>query len=336
MASVRIAILGSGIFAREAHAPALHALEDRYEVVAIFSRRIENAAALAATFPHPIALYTDATALLARDDIEAVDILLPISLQPEMIEAALHAGKHIISEKPAAPDVASGRHLLELSEECRRDSGRIWMVAENFRYAEVYQVAQRSILDDEIGKPIQMSWSNYVAMDPENKYYHTAWRRDNSFPGGFLLDGGVHNIAAIRTVMGEIDYVSALVTQTRRDLPPADTLAATLRFASGAIGTFSMTFVQGIPWESPMYVVGETGALRLHSHALEIMSNDYMRSESFQEDTVTAELADFADAIQQGRSVLSTSLKAVQDVAVIAAILESAKSGHAAKPAMPA
>jgi len=50
MATIRIAVLGSGIFAREAHAPAFGALEDRFEIVAIFSRSIENAAALAATF----------------------------------------------------------------------------------------------------------------------------------------------------------------------------------------------------------------------------------------------------------------------------------------------
>jgi predicted dehydrogenase len=344
MAPIRIAVLGSGIFAREAHASALRTLQDSFHVAAIFSRRMEQAAALAATFPYPVAAYTDITALLAQPDIDAVDCVLPIALQPATIEEALRAGKHVISEKPAAPDVATGKRLLELAEQYRRSSGVIWMVAENFRYMKLYQAAHASIQQGEIGRPVHISWSHYVAMNEKNKYYQTSWRKDNSFPGGFILDGGVHNMAAIRTIMGEIDSVSALVTRTRDDLPPADTLAATLHFASGAIGTFSMTFVQGIPWESPICVIGENGALRLSSHSGEHVldlahaedsaDTTTTRRETFaEEDTITAELADFARAIKDGGSIHSTSIEAVRDVAVIEAMFASAKAGQSVPPA---
>jgi predicted dehydrogenase len=337
MAPIRIALLGSGIFARDNHAPALRALENMYQVVAIFSRSMERAAALAATFPYPIAAYTDMPALLARDDVEAVNSILPIPLQPAAIEAALRAGKHVISEKPAAPDVATGRRLLEIAEQYRQKLGLIWMVAENFRYAEHYQTARATIQRGEIGKPVAVSWSHYVTMNEENKYYHTSWRKDNSFPGGFILDGGVHNIAALRTVMGDVDSVSAAVTQSRADLPPADTVASTLHFASGAIGTFGMTFVQGLPWESPMFVVGESGALRLTSnldeHVLDISHAGYIRRETFAEDAVAAELADFAQAITNGASVRSAPSEALRDVAVIEAMFESAESGQFVAPA---
>jgi predicted dehydrogenase len=345
MAPIRIALLGSGIFAREAHAPALRALEDTYTVTAIFSQRLDQANALAATFPHPVATYSDMAALLARPDIDAVDSVLPIALQPSAIEAALRAGKHVMSEKPAAPDVASGLHLLQVAEQYRQASGRIWMVAENFRYARLYQAARASIEQDEIGRPLQVSWSRYVAMNQENKYYHTAWRRDNSFPGGFILDGGVHDIAALRTVVGDVDSVSALMIQARADLPPADTLAATLRFAGGAIGTFSMTFVHGIPWDSPMYVVGEKGALRLSSHSgrqvLGLMRTGEgsaptsAREETFaEEDTILAELADFAQAIAGGVSIRGSSIEAVRDVAVVEAMFASAEQGRRVTPAI--
>jgi len=83
----------------------------------------------------------------------------------------------------------------------------------------------------------------------------------------------------------------------------------------------------------PYVCVGEGGALRLNSHVLDIMGNGFVRSESFHEDTVTAELADFANAIQQSTSGLSTPLEAVQDVAVIEAMFESAQSGHIVRPA---
>ena len=328
MAPIRIALLGSGIFAHEAHAPALRQLPEEFELVAICSRSSEHAAALAATFATPVALYTDMSELLAREDIEAVDSVLPIALQPAAIEAALRAGKHVISEKPAAPDVASGRRLLAAAEE----AGNIWMVAENFRYNKLYQSGRRLLEEGEIGKPVQLLWLSFTAMGGENKYYHTPWRRDESFPGGFILDGGVHNIAAIRTVMGEIDSVAAVVTQIRDDLPPADTLSATLRFASGTLGTFSLTFVTEVPWESSLDVVGDRGTLRICPQKLEIMRNGEVQHELFQEDTVLAELADFAQAIRHGTDARKTARQALGDVAVIEAMFASAESGRFVKP----
>ena len=332
MAPIRIALLGSGIFAHEAHAPALLQLAEDFEVVAIYSRNSERALALAATFTGPVALYNDLSEVLAREDIEAVDSVLPIALQPAVIEAALRAGKHVMSEKPAAPDVASGRRLLAAAEASQREAGNIWMVAENFRYNKVYQAAARLVEEGEIGTPVQLTWSSYSAMGGKNKYYHTAWRRDGSFPGGFILDGGVHNIAAIRSVMGDIDSVAAVVTQIRDDLPPADTLAATLRFVSGAVGTFNLTFVTGAPWQDWLYIVGERGVLRISAHQLEIMKNGQVRHEVFEEDTVRAELADFALAIRQGKDGGDSARQALGDVAVIEAMFTSAESGDFVKP----
>ncbi len=332
MSPLRLGILGGGIFARDAHLPALRALADTFEVVAIFSRSPEKAAALAATLPHKAATYTDSAALLARDDIDAVDIVLPISVQPAVIEAALKAGKHVISEKPIAPDVATGQQLLQAAAKLTHESGRVWMIAENYRYEEAYRVAGQIIRRGDIGKPIQFSWVTSAAVNPQNKYYHTAWRRDNSFPGGFILDGGVHNIAAMRTMMGEVESVSAFVTQIREDLPPADTLSSTLRFESGAFGSFTATFAGEATWDNYAHVIGDRGALRVNYKQLEVTVDGKTSTQSFEGNAIQAELADFARAIQQGGAVRSTPQDALQDVAIIEAMLESARTACAVKP----
>ena len=77
MAPIRLALLGSGVFARDAHVPAILTLGDVFEVAAIYSRRAENAKALAAQLPYPAAIYTDVDELLKKADVEAVDIILP-------------------------------------------------------------------------------------------------------------------------------------------------------------------------------------------------------------------------------------------------------------------
>lgn len=71
-------------------------------------------------------------ALLARRDLSAVIVALPITLQPEIIIKAFEAGKHVLSEKPVAPDIKQGIHLIETYHKRFQRSGLIWRVAENF------------------------------------------------------------------------------------------------------------------------------------------------------------------------------------------------------------
>jgi len=331
MTPIRLAILGSGIFARDAHLPSIKALGDTFEIVAIYSRNTATAEALVATLPGKVQTYTELAPLLARADIDAVDIIMPIAQQPDVVTAALKAGKHVISEKPTAPDVASGRKLIETAHELTAKSGKVWTVAENWRYETAFRTAGEVIRRGDIGQPIQFNWATSSGVNAQTKYYHTGWRRDNSFPGGFLLDGGVHNIAAIRLVMGEIDSVSAYVTQIRPDLPPTDTLSATFRFDSGAFGTWTMTFVANSPWETPLQVLGDQGALRASSEKLDIFIDGNDRSQTFEVNNVQAELADFARVIH-GAPLSNTPEQALQDVAIIHAILESARTGCAVQP----
>lgn len=332
MPPIRLAILGSGIFARDSHLPALKALDDTFEIVAIYSRNAETASSLATTLLGDVQTYTELAPLLARADIDAVDIILPIAVQPALIEAALKAGKHVISEKPVAPDVASGRELLQTAKQFTVNSNLVWMIAENIRYEPVFQQAGDLLQRGDLGKPIQLIWTTAFPVNQKNKYYHTAWRRDNSFPGGFILDGGVHNIAAIRAVMGEIDSLSAYVTQVRPDLPPADTLCATFRFANGAIGIWTHTVAASSPWlNASMQILGEGGAMQVNSRQLDISIDGKQSSQAFQVDAIKQELADFARVIQ-GSPMRSTPAQALQDVAVIQAILESARTGNAVKP----
>ena len=331
MAPIRLAIFGSGHFIRGAHLPVLKNLSDTYQVVAIYSHNPTTAGELAAMLPGKVDIYTDMAAALARADVDAVDIAVPIALLPEIVIAALGAGKHVISEKPVAPDVAIGRRLLETARELTGKSGRIWSVGENWRYEPAYHAAGDAIRRGDIGRPIQFNWAASAGITRQSVGYKTTWRRDNSYPGGFLLDGGVHNIAAIRLIMGEVESVSAFVMQVNPDFPPSDTLSATFQFDSGAFGTLTMTFGTQAPWDSPAQVLGDSGALRVSSKQLELFKNGQSSSQAFNVDAVQAEFAEFARVIN-GETLRNTPEQALQDVAVIHAILESARTGCAVQP----
>lgn len=84
----------------------------------------------------------------------------------------------------------------------------------------------------------------------------TPWRKTPHYQGGFLLDGGVHFVAATRLLLGESakpKAVSAFTTLLQKHLPPVDTLNSIWTTTSGISGTFSVSF--GITLSGSEYTV---------------------------------------------------------------------------------
>lgn len=327
---VRLALIGSGIFARDAHLPALLELQDSFTVAAVFSRSADKAQALAAraALPGepPPAVYTDLAALLARDDIEAVDIILPIPAQAEIVAQAIAAGKHVVSEKPIAPTHAEAQQLIDLH---RRHPAQVWMVAENWRYEEAFVRAAELLRTGAIGRPIAAHWTQYALMDPGNKYYVTPWRRSGEVAGGLLLDSGVHYVAVLRMLLGEVASVSAVVTQARADLPPMDTMAATLRFESGVLATYLCTYAASAPKGTALTVAGSTGSLYVERGRIELTAEGATQVIPCGIYTgVREELAAFAAAVQVGAPQRNSPAEALRDLRVIEAMLSAAEEGR--------
>lgn len=327
---IRLALIGAGLFARGAHVPALLELTDDFEVVAVCSRTEKSASTVVALFPHTVEVMTDMDTLLARDDIDAVNIILPIALLPDAVEQALKAGKHVISEKPVSPDVATGRKLLNVYSQT---SSLVWQVAENFRYENAHIQAAEIVQRGDIGKPITCQWMHYAHLNPDNPYYQTSWRRDGSFPGGYLLDAGVHFIATLRLILGEIASVSAKVVSTRDDLPPVDTLSAALYFDNGTVGSYLASFAVGAPFDQHLHIVGDKGALRMDRNWVEVtVGDDTTRYDVAGNQGVRRELAAFAAEIRGEATSINTPQQALNDVAIMEAFFRSSETGQAVAP----
>jgi predicted dehydrogenase len=323
---IRIALVGAGIFMQDAHLPSLLRQRDHFQIVAVYSRNAATARKLAEHIPEPVQLFTDFDALLADPTIEAVDIVLPILAMPAYVAQALRAGKHVISEKPIAADLAAAQTLMaEYSDQDRQ----VWMVGENWRYESAFVRTAELVQRGAIGQPLTMHWSIYAPILPGNKYFGSTWRESGELPGGYLLDGGVHHIAALRLIIGEIVEVSATVKGVAAHLPPADTIAAHLRFANGAVGVYLAGYSLTSPWPPYLHVLGEEGALRMQRGEVEITRNgqsEVVRCEKF--DGVEQELIAFARAIRSGAPHINTPAAALGDLAVVNALLRSAAEGR--------
>jgi predicted dehydrogenase len=147
------------------------------------------------------------------------------------------------------------------------------------------------------------------------------------------MDGGVHHAAALRLIVGEISEVNATIRQNSPDLPPADTLAATLTFANGAIGTYLATYATATPWPQYLYVGGSAGSLRVQRKEIELTrkgKTERIEKEGF--DGVEKELLAFAASIRTHAPHRNSAGEALRDLAVVEAMLESAERGQPVAP----
>ena len=100
-------------------------------------------------------------------------VVLPILTQPDVIARALDAGKHVLSEKPVAKDVATAQKMLAAyTVTAKGNNPKIWAVAENFRFQMSLNYAAAKL--KEIGGDVttfRLQMNSLVQAD--NKYFNT-------------------------------------------------------------------------------------------------------------------------------------------------------------------
>lgn len=119
-----------------------------YRVVALCDVQEERARERQATYFPEARVYTDYRAVLQRDDIEVVDVATHPAERAAIVEAALQAGKHVLSQKPFVLDLATGERLVELAER----QGVKLAVNQNGRWAPHFAYLQQAIRQGLLGE----------------------------------------------------------------------------------------------------------------------------------------------------------------------------------------
>jgi predicted dehydrogenase len=327
---IRLGIIGTGLIVSTKHWPALSALQGIFRVAALANRDPAKAETLADTISaqtgsRPV-VYGRYREMLAREHLEAVSLALPPALNPEVAEAALAAGCHVLAEKPIAGNLTDAARMVQWPTFYRR----VLMIAENYRYLKSYQRAANLLKQGVVGQPQTVRWSYYHYLGRDNPYYQTAWRQHPAHIGGYLSDGGVHHAAVLRMLLGDVETVSGQVTLMRPDLVPADTLSATLRFKEGALGTYAVTYAMPGP-RTALEVAGPMGVLLVSRYKVDLWQSDRLANSWDEPSPVDGSVAmyeDFAHSIRTGAPSLSPPEEALEDLRLIAAIIYSSEAGR--------
>ena len=294
MKTLRVAMIGYG-FMGAAHsqgwrtAPRVFDLPAEPEMAVIVGRNAEAVAAAASKWGWAESA-TDWRDVIARDDIDVVDIVTPGDSHAEIAIAALEAGKHVLCEKPLANTVAEAEAMAEAAERAAA-RGIQAMVGFTYRRVPAVTFLRNLIAEGAVGtiNQVRASYRQDWLVDPEMPL---AWRLQKEHAGsGALGDIGAHAIDLAQFVTGlNLEKVSGVIDTIVKERPllkgstsgsgPSDTGLSgaagvgsgqvtvddiaifTGRFESGALASFEATrFATGRKNALQIEVSGDKGAL---------------------------------------------------------------------------
>lgn len=293
---LRIGLIGAGFMGR-AHSNAYRKAPNFFElgmepVLQAVCARSDGAAAAFAKKWGFASSETDWKALIARDDIDAVDICTPNDSHKEIALAAAAAGKVIMCEKPLARTAAEGQEMVDAIEKAGV-ANTVWY---NYRRVPAVTLAKQLIDDGRLGRiyhyraQFLQDWT--IATDVPQGGAGT-WRLDAAAAGsGVTGDLLAHCIDTAMWLNGKIGKVSAMTETFVKERMHSDSgkvepvgiddaCAFLCRFDNGSMGIFESTrYARGHKALYTFEINGEHASIRWDLHDLHRLEYFDHRDES--------------------------------------------------------
>jgi len=345
---VRIAVAGAGQIGKrhvemilKSAECSLSALVDPVPAAADYAR------------PLGVPLYRSLAELLAKDRPDGMILATPNQMHVDQALECIAARLPVLVEKPVAHTLDAGIRLCEAAEAANVPV----LVGHHRRHSAIMARAVEVIASGVLGRIVAVT-GTVLFYKAENEGYFDgayAWRREPG--GGPILLNMIHEVGNLRSLCGEIVAVQAFTSNATRKHAVEDTAAIALRFASGALGTFllSDTAASDRSWEhtsgeDPRYakahtdeddcylVAGTFGSLAIPTMRLQryptaadqswhkALEKSVIALEAV--DPLARQIAHFADVIRGTATPLVSARDGLQNLRVVDAIVEAAKSGH--------
>jgi predicted dehydrogenase len=283
-----------------------------------------------------LALEADYRKVLADPGIDAIVLATPHTVHGEQIMAALAAGKPVFTEKPFTLASEDAVGALRAAAQRRLTLG----VGFNWRFQPALQEIRRMLDDGRLGKLLHIE-GNFCGPSVY-RFPKEHWRQQREEgPAGGMTGRGVHVVDAMLYLAGPVASVTAQSDRIALDYGIDDTTSMLFRFRGGATGYLGTIISTAETWR--MQVFGSRGWVEvgdvehLTTWQMRVCSVDPENLHTHQRphvvtfpptSTERAELEHFADAVRAGRPLAVEGGDEQHGVAVLEAILESARSGR--------
>lgn len=189
-----IAIIGAGEIIEAAHLPAYQMAG--FNVVGIYNRREERARRLADMFNIPT-VYKTIEEIMADDRVTIVDIALPASIQPQIVEMAAAVGKHVLCQKPLGENYADAKKIVKLVEQ----GGIKGAINQQMRYAPGISASKSIINRGWMGELTQATVNVNVMQEFAN------WQFLREIDTLEVMYHSIHYLDSIRYMIGTPEAV---------------------------------------------------------------------------------------------------------------------------------
>ena len=209
---IRIAIAGLGKIARDQHLPAI-AANPAFELAAIATK---------GDVPPGLSVpvFDDHRAMLRETPgLHAVAVCTPPSARHAVARDALHAGKHVLLEKPTCATLGEAEDLAEVARTANRTAFATW----HSRFNPAVDAARAALAGRRVTR-MDVQWRE----DVDKWHPGQAWIWQ---PGGFgVFDPGINSLSVVTAILPNPLFVREcrLVVQPGHQTP----IAASLRFAT--------------------------------------------------------------------------------------------------------
>ncbi|HIS92915.1 MAG TPA: Gfo/Idh/MocA family oxidoreductase [Candidatus Alectryocaccomicrobium excrementavium] len=242
--NIRAGVIGAGTISG-AHLPVLSALNG-VEIACICDIRPERAQAAAEKYG--CAWTTGWQELIAREDVDSVHILTPHYLHARMAIACLEAGKHALTEKPMASELADARRMIAVSR--AYPQLKLGVIFQN-RYNPATR-ALKAIVDSGeqgafLGARAEVTWRREAPYYRESGW-RGAWATEG---GGALINQAIHTLDLLSYLGGPIARVKGHVDTIGLQgvIEVEDNACAVIEYAGGQRGVLhvSTNYVMDAP-----------------------------------------------------------------------------------------
>jgi predicted dehydrogenase len=232
--SHKIAMLGTGLIGMF-YTMTLHGQRGRDRVTVIYSRQQERAEAFARQWDIPKAVNTMAAAI-QDPEVDTVVIGLPNHLHVEAVQMCAAAGKAVLCTKPLGRTAAEAKQMLDIVEKAGIFGGYLEDLAYTPKTLKALATVKAGALGD-------ITWARSRETHPGP---HSAWFWDKEAAGGgAIIDLGCHCAEIIRNYVGKENRPLEVMCHADtlvHPIPAEDNAIALIKFESGAIGQFEVSW----------------------------------------------------------------------------------------------
>ena len=322
MNKLRLGIIGPGLIWEHSHEEVLLEMADFYSIAAFCASSEATREKVQATYPD-CPFYTDYTEMLKSPDIDAVVILTPIELNAPIAKASIQAGKIVFVEKPFCTTAAEAEALLKLHQQ----STLPIFVLEQVVYNPELEKLKKRLAEGLIGRPLFFNAVDHFIMNEDvdlGGFEKTKWRQEPTFPLGTLMDGGIHFLAKISTLLGTPTAVAASGNKLREGYGEYDHISVSLDYENGVTGSLSHSGF--LPNKRLFQLYGTEATLIEDQEGLVIQYKDGSEEKIDLDTNHTRNMwQEFKYGLQNNTAPSYTLEQAVGDVKTLAAIGESIK-----------